>query len=116
MTTGPQLRVEVSLILRVVAYCFERKETSSMKRVAIVLTVGLIAGLLAGHQKAFAQGGQVEISSAGAPSSHLPMADLQAFDQFRPAHPAILHALTPNPKLLDSKSSQYKHPALHDYM
>src|SRR6266852_84996 len=81
MPTGPQLRAEVSLILRVVAYCFKRKETSSMKRVAIVLTVGLIAGLLAGHQKAFAQGGQVEISSAGAPSSDLPMADLQAFEE-----------------------------------
>src|SRR5216683_2100564 len=113
MPTGPQLRVEVSLILRVAAYCFERKETSSMKRVAIVLTVGLIAGLLAGHQKAFAQGGQVEISSAGAPSSDLPMADLQAFDQFRAAHPEIVHALSRNPKLIDSKSFQDKPPALH---
>ena len=36
-----------------------------MKRVVMVLTVGLIAGLLAGQPKAFAQGGQVEISSAG---------------------------------------------------
>src|SRR5713101_2794926 len=116
MPTGPQLRVEVSLILRVVANCFERKETSSMKRVAIVLTVGLIAGLLAGHQKAFAQGGQVEISSAGAPSSDLPMADLQAFDQFRAAHPEIVHALSRNPKLIDSKSFQDKHPALRDYL
>ena len=87
-----------------------------MKRVAIVLTVGLIAGLLAGHQKAFAQGGQVEISSAGAPSSDLPMADLQAFDQFRAAHPEIVHALSRNPKLIDSKGFQDKHPALHDYM
>src|SRR5260370_17074079 len=112
MTTGPQLRVEVSLILRVVAYSFERKETSSMKRVAIVLTVGLIAGLLAGHQKAFAQGGQVEISSAGAPSSDLPMADLQAFDQFRAAHPEIVHPLTPNPKLIYTKTFQANHPTL----
>ena len=35
-----------------------------MKRVVIVLTVGLIAGLLAGQPRAFAQRGQVEISSA----------------------------------------------------
>src|SRR5229473_2617642 len=116
MPTGPRLRIEVSPILRVVANCFERKETSSMKRVVMVLTVGLIAGLLAGHQKAFAQGGQVVISSEGAPSSDLPMADLQAFDQFRAAHPEIVHALSRNPKLIDSKSFQDKHPALHDYM
>ncbi len=70
-----------------------------MKRVVMVLTVGLIAGVLAGHQKAFAQGGQVEISSAGAPTSDLPMADLQAFDQFRAAHPEIVQALSRNPKL-----------------
>ena len=87
-----------------------------MKRVVIVLTVGLIAGLLAGHQEAFAQGGQVIISSEGAPSSDLPMADLQAFDQFRAAHPEIVHALSRNPKLIDSKSFQDKHPALRDYM
>jgi hypothetical protein len=87
-----------------------------MKRVVMVLTVGLIAGLLCGHQNAFAQGGQVEISSAGAPSSDLPMADLQAFDQFRAAHPEIVHALSRNPKLIDSKSFQDKHPALRDYM
>jgi len=116
MPTGPRLRIEVSPILRIVANCLKRKETSSMKRVVMVLTVGLIAGLLCGHQKAFAQGGQVEISSAGAPSSDLPMADLQAFDQFRAAHPEIVHALSRNPKLIDSKSFQDKHPALHDYM
>jgi hypothetical protein len=87
-----------------------------MKRVVMVLTVGLIAGLLAGQPKAFAQGGQVEISSAGAPSSDLPMADLQAFDRFRAAHPEIVHALSRNPKLIDSKSFQDKHPALRDYM
>jgi hypothetical protein len=87
-----------------------------MKRIVMVLTVGLIAGLLAGQPKAFAQGGQVEISSAGAPSSDLPMADLQAFDQFRAAHPEIVHALSRNPKLIASKSFQDKHPALRDYM
>src|SRR5260370_14350625 len=110
MTTGPQLRVEVSLILRVVAYSFERKETSSMKRVAIVLTVGLIAGLLAGRQQAFAHGGQAEISSAGAPSSDLPMADFQAFDQFRAAHPEIVHPLRLNPNLHNTHRFQDKHP------
>jgi hypothetical protein len=87
-----------------------------MKRVVMVLTIGLIAGLLAGHQKAFAQGGQVIISSEGAPSSDLPMADLQAFDQFRAAHPEVVHALSRNPKLVGSKSFQDKHPALRDYM
>jgi len=112
----PDFRIELSPTLRVVANWFERKETSSMKRVVMVLTVGLIAGVLAGHQKAFAQGGQVEISSAGAPTSDLPMADLQAFDQFRAAHPEIVQALSRNPKLIDSKSFQDKHPALHDYM
>jgi len=82
----------------------------------MVLTVGLIAGLLAGQPKAFAQGGQVQISSEGAPSSDLPMADLQAFDQFRAAHPEIVHALSRNPKLISSKRFQDKNPALRDYL
>ena len=87
-----------------------------MKRVIMVLTVGLIAGLLAAHPKAFAQGGQVQISSEGAPTSDLPMADLQAFDQFRADHPEIVHALSRNPKLISSKSFQAKNPALHDFL
>jgi len=87
-----------------------------MKRVLMVLTVGLIAGLLAGQPRAFAQGGQVQISSEGAPSSDLPMADLQAFDQFRAAHPEIVHALSRNPKLISSKKFQDKNPALRDYL
>jgi hypothetical protein len=116
MPTGPRLRIEASPILRVVANCFERKETYSMKRVVIVLTVGLIAGLLAAHPKAFAQGGQVEISSEGAPPSDLPMADLQAFDQFRADHPEIVHALAHNPKLISNKRFQDKNPALRDFL
>lgn len=87
-----------------------------MKRVVMVLTVGLIAGLLAAHPKAFAQGGQVQISSEGAPTSDLPMADLQAFDQFRADHPEIVHALSHNPKLISSKRFQDKNPALRDFL
>jgi hypothetical protein len=87
-----------------------------MKRVVMVLTVGLIAGLLAAQPKAFAQGGQVQISSEGAPPSDLPMADLQAFDQFRADHPEIVHALSHNPKLISSKRFQDKNPALRDFL
>src|SRR5690348_785478 len=116
MQAGPRLRIEASPILRVVANGFKRKENSSMKRVVIVLTVGLIAGLLATQPKAFAQGGQVQISSEGAPTSDLPMADLQAFDQFRADHPEIAHALSHNPKLISSKSFQAKNPALRDFL
>jgi hypothetical protein len=103
--------------MRVVANFCERKETSIMKRVVMVLTVGLlIAGLLAGQPKAFAQGGQAQISSEGAPTSDLPMADLQAFDQFRADHPEIVHALSHNPKLISSKKFQDKNPALRDFL
>jgi len=87
-----------------------------MKRVAMVLTVGLIAGLLSGQPQAFAQGGQVQISSEGAPTSDLPMAELQAFDQFRADHPEIVRALSRNPKLISSKSFQDKNPALRDFL
>jgi hypothetical protein len=87
-----------------------------MKRVVIVLTVGLVALLLAAHPKAFAQGGQVQISSEGAPTSDLPMADLQAFDQFRADHPEIAQALSHNPKLISSKRFQDKNPALRDFL
>src|SRR5689334_24305180 len=80
------------------------------------LPIWLIAGLLATQPKAFAQGGQVQISSEGAPTSDLPMADLQAFDQFRADHPEIAHALSHNPKLISSKSFQAKNPALRDFL
>ena len=87
-----------------------------MKRVVMVLIIGLIVGLLAVQPEAFAQGGQVQISSEGAPPSDLPMADLQAFDQFRADHPEIVHALSHNPKLISSKKFQDKNPALRDFL
>lgn len=57
-----------------------------------------------------------QISSEGAPTNDLPMADLQAFDEFSAAHPEIVRELCHNPRLLRDQSFVEKNPSLRDFL
>lgn len=55
-------------------------------------------------------------SSAGAPSSDLPLADYQAFDQFAAAHPEIISDLSHNPQLVEDSGYLARHPELRNFL
>lgn len=56
------------------------------------------------------------ITAEGAPSSDLPLADYQAFDQFAIAHPEIVSDLAHDPHLLENADYLAKHPQLRDFL
>ncbi|MGH7932540.1 MAG: hypothetical protein ACREQN_05165 [Candidatus Binataceae bacterium] len=90
-----------------------------MKRALALMTATLVTAMFGFAGTGFAQNTaqpQVEISSAGAPSTDLPVAQYQAFDQFRADHPEIVGELSRNPRLLKSESFQAKNPALRDFL
>jgi hypothetical protein len=82
-----------------------------------ILTCGVIAGGFIHSGVAFAQlAPRVQINSEGAPTNDLPMADLQAFDEFSAAHPEIVRELSHNPRLLSNESFIRKNPPLRDFL
>lgn len=83
-----------------------------MKRILAFLMTAAFAIALVPMSSALAQEPKVEISSAGAPSSDLPVAEYKAFDQFSSKHPEITRALTHNPRLINSEKFRASHPAL----
>jgi hypothetical protein len=56
------------------------------------------------------------VTSPRAPSSDLPLADYQAFDQFAVAHPEIISDLSHNPQLIEDRDYLAKHPELRDFL
>jgi hypothetical protein len=55
-------------------------------------------------------------TSAGVPSSDLPLADYRAFDRFAAAHPEIVSDLGHDPQLLEDSEYLAKHPELRNFL
>lgn len=88
----------------------------SMKNRTIgILALGVIATGSINVDVALAQS-TPQIRSEGAPTNDLPMADLQAFDEFSAAHPEIVRELSHNPRLLRNQSFVEKNPSLRDFL
>lgn len=56
------------------------------------------------------------ITSEGAPTSDLPLADYQAFDSFAVGHPEIISELSHHPRLIENHGYLSKHTELRDFL
>jgi len=82
------------------------------------LVIAITAGALAAAPFARAQvsAPPPSVTSLGAPTSDLPLADFQAFDKFAAAHPEIISDLSHNPQLIEDQDYLAKHPELRDFL
>jgi hypothetical protein len=87
------------------------------------LKIGSLAVVMMAGTLATAVGAQAQesappptITSQGAPSSDLPVADYQAFDQFAIAHPEIISNLSHHPRLIEDHGYLARHPELRDFL
>ena len=56
------------------------------------------------------------ITSSGAPSNDLPLADYQAFEKFATAHPEIINDLSRDPDLVEDRDYLAGHPDLSGFL
>jgi hypothetical protein len=94
------------------------KEGSKMQLKIGSLAVMIMAGALAMPLGARAQKSAAPptANSQGAPSSDLPLADYQAFDNFAIAHPDIVSELSHHPRMVQDHDYLQKHPELSDFL
>ena len=85
-------------------------------RIATVAAVAVTMLATAGGVRAENSAPPLAVTSAGAPSSDLPLADYQAFDKFAAAHPEIVSDLSHNPQLMKDSEYLAKHPELRNFL
>jgi hypothetical protein len=96
-----------------------RKEEEHPMRIDATLTIaGAIAGFLTIVVPAWTQNAApgTRISSEGAPSTDLPKADYQAFDEFSADHPELVAQLGRHPHLLEDEAFLARHKALREFL
>ena len=95
----------------------------SVSAIAAVAGLGLLAIPAmaqmqgsASAQSTANQAPQVEISSAGAPTTDLNMAGYAAFDEFAQEHPQIVRELHRHPRLVNDPKYAQKHPEFEQFL